>query len=96
MAGNVSEIPCGEELKQGFRLYDLLGPMFASLAFSIKRVAAEIVPSCGLKKKKNVEKCGFIEKAQEHRCDSLAGLLAIVCSDSSNGKYDRLGKRDRM
>lgn len=31
----------------------------------------------------------FIEKAWEHRCDSLTGLLPIVCSDSSNGKYGR-------
>lgn len=32
------------------------------------------------------EKREFTEKAWEHRCDSLTRLLAIVCSDSSNGK----------
>lgn len=32
------------------------------------------------------KKWEFIERAQEHRCDSLTRLLAIVCSDSTNEK----------
>lgn len=56
----------------------------------------KLFPAVGREKKKRREKCGFIEKAQEHRCDSLTGLLAIVCSDGSNGKCDRLGKRQNV